>query len=73
MLAWRLDVRMERLADAPRPPAAVFRAPPGYAGEPAEPFAPAGFKPVAGNGEWSLVAACAPGSELTPSAARTRP
>ena len=73
MLAWRLDVRMERLADAPRTPAAVFRAPPGYAGEPAEPPAPAGYTPVAGEGDWSLVAACAPGGELTPSTARTRP
>jgi hypothetical protein len=69
MLAWRLDVRMEHLADPPRPPAAVFRAPPGYAGQPAEPTAPPGFEPLAQRGDWTLVAAC----ELTPSAARTAP
>jgi hypothetical protein len=73
LLAWRLDVRMERLADAPRPPAAVFRAPPGYAGEPAEPLTPAGFEPVASAGEWSLVVACTRGSRLTPSTGRTGP
>jgi len=71
MLAWRLDLRMEHLADPPRPPAAVFRAPPGYAGEPAEPPVPAGFAPVAGEGEWTLVAACAAGRELRPSVARS--
>jgi hypothetical protein len=71
MLAWRLDVPMERLADAPRPPATVFRAPPGYAGEPPEPLTPAGFEPVASVGEWSLVAACTGGNRLTPSTGRT--
>jgi hypothetical protein len=71
MLAWRLDVPMERLADAPRPPATVFRAPPGYAGEPPEPLTPAGFEPVASAGEWSLVAACTGGNRLTPSTGRT--
>ena len=32
MLAWRLDVSMEHLADPPRPPGSVFAAPPGYDG-----------------------------------------
>jgi hypothetical protein len=71
MLAWDLDVRMENLADPPRAPAAVFRAPPGYAGGPAEPRVPGGFTPVASAGEWSLVAACAGDRGLTPAAART--
>jgi len=57
MLAWRLDVDMEHLADPPRPPGAVFRAPPGYDDGPALPPAP-GFAPVAREGEWELVASC---------------
>lgn len=67
MLAWRLDVRMGHLADPPRPPAAVFRAPPGYGGEPPAPPVPEdGFAPVASEGDWTLVAACAGGRELRP-------
>jgi len=66
MLAWRLDLSMEHLADPPRAPAAVFRAPPGYSGEPAEPAVSASFAPVATAGDWSLVAACAGGRRLTP-------
>jgi len=58
MLAWRVDVGMEHLADPPRPPGAVFRAPPGYDGGPALPPAP-GFAPVAREGAWELVAMCA--------------
>ena len=58
MLAWRLDVSMEHLADPPRVPAAVFRAPPGYEGEPAEPRVPPGFTPIAREGDWELVTAC---------------
>ena len=58
MLAWRLDVSMEHLADPPRAPAAIFSAPPGYAGEPAEPRPPPGFRPVAGEGEWRLFTSC---------------
>jgi hypothetical protein len=71
MLAWRLDVRMEHLADPPRPPAAVFRAPPGYEGEPAAPPVPGRFTPVASEGDWTLVAACAGGRELTPAGGRS--
>jgi hypothetical protein len=73
MLAWRVDVSMEPVADPPRAPAAVFRAPPGYAGEPAEPAVPASFAAVATEGDWSLVATCAGDRRLTPSTARTRP
>jgi hypothetical protein len=58
MVAWRVDVAMEHLADPPRPPGTVFRAPPGYDGGPALPPAP-GFAPVARAGEWELVATCA--------------
>jgi hypothetical protein len=60
MLAWRLDARMAQLADRPRAPAAIFRVPPGYAGEPAAPAIPGqgGFTPVARAGAWTLVAAC---------------
>jgi len=58
MVAWRLDVSMEHLADAPRAPAAVFRAPPGYEGEPAEPRVPPSFEPVAREGDWELYTAC---------------
>ena len=71
MLAWRLDLRLERLADAPRPPAAVFSAPPGYRGEPREPRVPGGFAPVAGEGDWALAATCTGGRELAPAASRT--
>ena len=71
MLAWRLDLRMERLADAPRPPAAVFRAPPGYRGEAPAPRVPAGFGEIASAGDWALLAACSGGRALTPAAART--
>jgi hypothetical protein len=67
MLAWRLDARMERLADPPRAPAAVFSAPPGYAGEPAAPAPSAGFETVARQGDWTLSTAC----ELRPWGART--
>jgi hypothetical protein len=69
LLAWRLDRSMEHLADPPEPPAAVFRAPPGYAGEPPEPPVPAGFEPVAEQGDWTLVTSCG----LTPAAARSGP
>jgi hypothetical protein len=58
MLAWRLDAGMERLADPPRAPAAVFSAPPGYAGEAAVPTPPAGFETVARQGGWTLATAC---------------
>jgi len=71
MLAWRLDMGMEHLADPPRPPAVVFRAPPGYAREPAQPRVNRGFAPVTSEGEWTLLAACAGGRELTASAAGT--
>jgi hypothetical protein len=57
MLAWRLDVDMEHLADPPRPPGAVFRAPPGYDGGPALPAAP-GFAPLERDGAWELAATC---------------
>jgi hypothetical protein len=57
MLAWRLDVDMEHLADPPRPPGAVFRAPPGYDGGPALPVAP-GFAPLTSDGAWELTATC---------------
>ena len=70
MLAWRLDVAMEHLADPPRPPAAVFRAPPGYDGEPAEP-------PVAGRlrgGRARRATGRSPRpARLTPAAARSGP
>jgi hypothetical protein len=57
MLAWRLDVSMEHLADPPRPPAIVFQAPPGYDAGPALPRAP-GFAELAREGAWTLAAAC---------------
>ena len=57
MLAWRLDVAMEHLADPARPPGTVFRAPPGYDGGPPLPPAP-GFAPLARDGAWELLAAC---------------
>jgi hypothetical protein len=57
MLAWRLDVAMEHLADLPRPPGVAFRAPPGYDGGTALPVAP-GFAPRASEGAWELVATC---------------
>jgi hypothetical protein len=70
MLAWRLDLSMEHLADRPDTPAAVFQAPPGYAGEPPAPLVPAVFgPPVASRGDWTLLMVC----ELRPSAARTEP
>jgi hypothetical protein len=71
MLAWRLDLSLEHLADRPRAPAAVFSAPPGYAGEPAEPAVPRGFAPVAMEGDWTLAAACTGARPLTRAAART--
>ena len=71
LLAWRLDHRLERLADAPAAPAAIFSAPPGYDGEPREPRVPAGFEQVAAEGDWALAAACAVGRELTPGTDRT--
>ena len=64
MVAWRLDVPMERLAEPPRPPAIVLAAPPGYAGEPPEPGA-RGLPVVARAGEWALHAACRDGRPLT--------
>jgi hypothetical protein len=57
MLAWRLDVALEHLADRPRPPGTVFRAPPGYDEGPALPAAP-GFAPRAREGAWELLVAC---------------
>jgi hypothetical protein len=57
MLAWRLDLSMERLADPPRPPGSAYRAPLGYDGGPALPVAPA-FARVAREGEWELAATC---------------
>ena len=64
MVAWRLDVPMEHLAEPPRPPAIVLAAPPGYAGEPPEPDA-RGLPVVARAGEWALHAACRDGRPLT--------
>jgi hypothetical protein len=58
MLAWYLDASMEHLADPPRPPATVFAAPPGYAGEPPEPRPPPGSEAVAGNGDWTVYERC---------------
>lgn len=60
MLAWRLDARMAHLADRPRAPAAIFRAPPGYSGGPSGPAVPTegGFRPAARAGAWLLVVAC---------------
>jgi hypothetical protein len=58
MLAWRLDVALEHLADTPHAPAAVYRAPPGYADEPPEPRVPRGFHPVAREGDWRLFTSC---------------
>jgi len=58
MLAWRLDVAMEHLADPPRPPGTVFRAPPGYDDGLPLPAAP-GFDSRAREGEWELLAMCA--------------
>jgi hypothetical protein len=70
MLAWKLDVSMEHLADPPRPPVAVFQAPPGYAGErPEPPVRDLVGPPVATQGDWTLYEVC----ELRPSAARTAP
>ena len=57
MVAWRLDVGMEHLADPPRPPATVLAAPPGYAGEPPAP-ASAGLPERARAGDWTLYGAC---------------
>jgi hypothetical protein len=71
MLAWRLDLGMERLADAPRAPAAIFGAPPGFRGGSREPRVPAGFERVAGNGAWALAVACAAGRELRPASDRS--
>ena len=45
MVGWRLDVPLAGLADPPRAPAAVFQAPPGYAGEPPTPRVPGGLHP----------------------------
>ena len=58
MLAWRLDVAMADLADAPRAPAAIFAVPPGYDGGAAEPGVPAGFGEAARAGDWTLSTAC---------------
>jgi hypothetical protein len=58
MLAWYLDTSMEHLADPPRPPATVYAAPAGYAGEPPEPEPPPGSEAVAGNGEWTVYESC---------------
>jgi len=71
MLAWRLDLRMKRLADPPRAPAALFRAPPGYRDEAPAPSVPDGFEELARAGAWSLLVACAGGRELTPATGRT--
>jgi hypothetical protein len=57
MVAWRLDVGMEHLADPPRPPGTVFRAPPGYEGGQPLPAAP-GFASRAGAGAWELLTTC---------------
>jgi hypothetical protein len=58
MLAWRLDMSMEHLADTPRAPAAVYRAPPGYDDGPAQPPLPPGYRPIARQGEWELAEDC---------------
>lgn len=75
MVAWRLDVSMERLADPPRAPAVIFAAPPGYAGGPAEPPVPAGagFALVARVGDWTLAAGCLDGAALRPADDRRTP
>jgi hypothetical protein len=73
MLSWRIDEAMEHMADPPRAPATIFRASPGYDGEPAEPSIPPGFAPVTEQGDWTLAAACGDGRPLTPSAARSGP
>jgi hypothetical protein len=57
MLAWRIDAPMEHVADPPRPPGSVYRAPPGYDGGPALPVAP-GFTDNAREGDWTLAVAC---------------
>ena len=59
MVAWRLHVPPSHLADRPRNPVVVLRAPPGYTGEPSAPAPPDGADPVATAGAWSLFAACA--------------
>jgi hypothetical protein len=58
MLAWYLDVRMEHLADRPEPPATVYQAPPGYAGEPPEPELPSEYDEVKTSGDWTLYVSC---------------
>ena len=59
MVAWRLDLPMEHLAEPVPPRGTVLTAPEGYAdGEPARPEAPPGYERVAADGAWSLLAAC---------------
>jgi len=57
MLAWRLDLAMEHLADRPRPPGTVLRAPLGYDGGPPLPAAP-GFAVRGREGAWELLVNC---------------
>ena len=57
MVAWRLDVRMARLADPPGRPRRARARPPGYAGEPPAPAA-AGLPELARDGDWTLYGAC---------------
>jgi len=71
MLAWRLELPMERLADPPRAPAAIFSVPAGYDGGPAAPRVPGGFAAVAQSGDWKLAVACARGGALRPPGARS--
>ena len=53
MVGWRLDVPLAHLADAPRAPAAILQASPGYDGEPPEPAIPPDFTISAHAGAWA--------------------
>jgi hypothetical protein len=59
MVAWRLHVAMEHLADPPGASGSVLQAPAGYDGGPALPPAP-GFPRRERAGEWTLAARCPP-------------
>jgi len=58
MAGWRVDVPLAHLADAPRAPAAILQASPGYDGEPPEPAIPNGFTTAARAGGWIYATAC---------------
>jgi hypothetical protein len=57
MVAWRLDVPMEHLADPPRAAGTVLAAPPGYDGGTPLPAAP-GLTEIARAGDWTLRSSC---------------